>query len=239
MIELPHVRQRTDWDCGLACCLMILQKILGNKFDYTEYEEICATKKFGTSVWTIDIAGIFTEYRLDYVFYTLTLGVDPSYEGNSFYQGTFNVDEMRVNGLFTMAPYLGLNVEKRSVSLEEIISRLMKGYVAIVLVNSNALICNWCEVYAPNKLRMLADCLRPSAPSEYCGHYIVLCGFDADKRSIYYKNPSFNEVLCCAKFNMFESARHSYGTDDDIIFIKLEEPRLSIKETYLADVDKI
>lgn len=92
---------------------MVLKKIFGKKFDDAKYETICATRNFGTSVWTIDIASIFTEFKLDYVFYTLTLGVDPSYEGNSFYKRTFNVDEMRVNSLFTVAPYLGLKVEKR------------------------------------------------------------------------------------------------------------------------------
>ena len=131
------------------------------------------------------------------------------------------------------------NLFFRSISLEEIISRLMKGYVAIVLVNSNALICNWCEVYSLNKLRMLANCICPSTQSEYCGHYIVLCGFDADKRCVYYKNPSFNDGLCCTKFDMFESARHSYGTDDDIIFIKLQEPQLNVKETFINNSNKI
>ena len=61
----------------------------------------------------------------------------------------------------------------------------------------------------------------------------MLCGFDADKRHVYYKNPSFNDDLCCAKFDMFELARHSYGTDDDIIFIKLNEPEMSMKETFI------
>lgn len=112
-IELPHVRQKTDWDCGLACSLMVLQKLLGNNFDDAKYEQICAMKNFGTSVWTIDIASIFNEYEVDYVFYTSTLGVDPNYEANSFYKGSFNMDEMRVNRLFTMAPNLGLKVEKR------------------------------------------------------------------------------------------------------------------------------
>ena len=32
---------------------------------------------------------------------------------------------------------------------------------------------------------------------------------------------------------MFEVARHSYGTDDDIIFIKLNEPEMSMKETFI------
>ena len=112
-IELPHVRQKTEWDCGLACTLMVLQKLLGNKFDNAEYEEICAGKNFGTSVWTIDIASIFTDYKADYVFCTKTLGVDPSYGQNSFYERTFNFDETRVNRLFTLAPTLGLKVEKR------------------------------------------------------------------------------------------------------------------------------
>lgn len=116
----------------------------------------------------------------------------------------------------------------------------MKGYVAIVLVNSNALICNWCEVNSPNKLQMLANCIFcPATQSDYCGHYVVLCGFDADKRCVYYKNPSFDESLCCAKFDMFESARHSYGTDDDIIFIKLEEPQLNMKEILISNSSKL
>ena len=112
-IELPHVRQKTEWDCGLACSLMILQKIFGNKFENTEYEHICALKNFGTSVWTIDIASIFTEYKVDYAFYTKTTGVDPGYKINSFYERTFCLDESRVNRLFTLAPELGIKVEKR------------------------------------------------------------------------------------------------------------------------------
>lgn len=92
---------------------MVLQKLLGNKFDNSEHEEICSMKNFGTSVWTIDIASIFAEYKAEYVFCTKTLGVDPSYGQNSFYEGTFTLDETRVNRLFTLAPNLGLNVEKR------------------------------------------------------------------------------------------------------------------------------
>lgn len=100
------------------------------------------------------------------------------------------------------------------------------------------MICNWCEVFSPNKLRILTNCICLSSQSDYCGHYIVLCGFDADKRCVYYKNPSFNEDLCCAKFVMFETARHSYGTDEDIVFVKLEEPEL-MKETFINSNNKI
>lgn len=93
-------------------------------------------------------------------------------------------------------------------------------------------------MFSPNKLRLLTNCICPSSQSDYCGHYVVLCGFDADKRCVYYKNPSFNEDLCCAKFDMFETARHSYGTDEDIVFVKLEEREL-MKETFINGNDKI
>lgn len=78
-IELFYVKQKIDWDCGLVCLLMVLQKVLGNKFDNLEYEEICVKKNFGSSVWIIDIVSIFIEYRVDYIFCMKILGVDLSY----------------------------------------------------------------------------------------------------------------------------------------------------------------
>lgn len=112
-VDLPHVKQKTDWDCGLACSLMVLQKVLGNKFEEMTFEDICARKGFASSVWTVDIASILTEYNVEYVFFTKTLGADPRYQNNSFYHGTFDLDKMRVNRLFQLAPELGIKVEKR------------------------------------------------------------------------------------------------------------------------------
>ena len=114
-VDLPHVKQEADWDCGLACCSMVLQQLLGNKYEEGTFQDVCRKQGFGTSVWTVDIASILTAYNVNYMFFTKTLGADSSFRENSFYQETFEDDESRVNRLFEMAPELNIKVEKRWV----------------------------------------------------------------------------------------------------------------------------
>lgn len=114
-VDLPHVRQKFDWDCGLACLQMVLKKYFGDKFQLEEFEAVCEKKNFGKSVWTIDLATVLTEFGLDYILYTITLGVDESYETDKFYQQFYDADQYRVNNLFNQAEELGICVEKRLV----------------------------------------------------------------------------------------------------------------------------
>lgn len=53
----------------------------------------------------------------------------------------------------------------------------------------------------------------------YCGHYIVLCGFDDRKQLVFYRNPSSPFNFSYTSFVYFETARKSFGTDEDILFI--------------------
>ena len=43
-------------------------------------------------------------------------------------------------------------------------------------------------------------------------------------------NPSLREGVCCAKIDVFEKARHSYGTDDDILLIDMSKQAESLME---------
>ena len=113
--ELPHVRQKSDWDCGLACVQMVLKKALGDDFQLQDFEAICEKKGFGRSVWTIDLATILSEFGLRYTLYTVTLGVDEGYEHSKFYREYYDMDQYRVNNLFNKASELGICVEKRYV----------------------------------------------------------------------------------------------------------------------------
>lgn len=110
VIELPHVRQKSDWDCGIACIEMILKKYLGEDFDSEVLSSLGKTLGFGTSVWTIDLANILVHFKLDCVFYTITCGVDPGYKNQEYYQTCFDEDEARVNKLFENAQELGINI---------------------------------------------------------------------------------------------------------------------------------
>ena len=122
--------------------------------------------------------------------------------------------------------YLTAVLFSRSITIEEIITKIREGFVAIVLVNSSLLYCEWCEMFPPVTALLLTyctGCASGTSVSDFCGHFIVLCGFDQERKCVYYMNPSIREGVCCAKFHVFERARHSYGTDEDIIFIDLSQ----------------
>jgi hypothetical protein len=53
----------------------------------------------------------------------------------------------------------------------------------------------------------------------YLGHFIVLIGYDDDKRLIFYRNPASNRTFSLTSYLNFEAARKSYGTDQDIFFV--------------------
>ncbi|KAG6530477.1 hypothetical protein ZIOFF_012716 [Zingiber officinale] len=44
-VDVPHMRQRFDWDCGLACVLMVLRTVGLEQFDIRDLEKICDTTR--------------------------------------------------------------------------------------------------------------------------------------------------------------------------------------------------
>ena len=112
LTNIPHIKQQYDWDCGLACVRMVLKRALPMTAD-RNFEDLCKQLGFGTNVWTIDLANILTYLKVNYAFYTETLGVDMSYRSSSFYEESFEVDELRVKQLFSCAEELDIKVKKR------------------------------------------------------------------------------------------------------------------------------
>jgi hypothetical protein len=53
----------------------------------------------------------------------------------------------------------------------------------------------------------------------YCGHFIVVIGYDDMKKIIFYRNPSTSKCLSYTSEYNFELARKSFGTDEDILFV--------------------
>lgn len=211
IVDLPHVEQCYTWDCGLACLSMVLRY-----FDIPSqevYTKDLDAQQCGESVWTIDLAYIIARYTIPHRLCTVTLGANVDHASKSFYTG-FSKDEQRVNKLFQDAASHGVVVEKRSVAMEEVISHVSDGGLAIVLSDWRYLECIWC----PPEIRKCSLCCMIGS-SGYQGHFIVVCGFDKRKRYIFYKNPNTDENLCCCRYESFDKARKSDGTDEDILFI--------------------
>jgi len=212
--DLSHYQQKSDWDCGLSCVLMVLEDkdksaILHNMDAFIEGEG------FGKSTWTIDLCYILYRFKINFRYTTTTMGVDPGYVKEVFYDKVLSKDSDRVTSRFQRAPSLGMRVDEESVSLDTILSHLLTQGPIIVLTNANLLHCSDCR----SNFSPCSPCFSPSRKSQYQGHYIVLVGFDDSSREIKYRNPTLRDKICMMPYDILEEARTAYGTDEDVIFI--------------------
>ncbi|XP_033112183.1 protein GUCD1-like isoform X2 [Anneissia japonica] len=144
--DVPLILQEGNWDCGIASTKMVLQYLNSGDFEEDKFEYICKQLGLHNSIWTIDIASIFSKYEIKHLMCTQTLGVNPTYENESFYQRSFTSEEKRINTLFDQAASKGIYIEKRSVEVAEILKHIKAGHVIIILVDAFILKCQEVEL---------------------------------------------------------------------------------------------
>lgn len=212
--QLTHYQQKHNWDCGLSCVLMVLpfrdrNCILNNLSKFLQEEG------FGESTWTIDLSYILYRFKMDFLYTTITMGVDPGYVKENFYDKVLAKDSDRVNFRFSEAARLGIRIENRRVSSNEIVDHISYSGPVIVLTNANMLLCSRCS--PSGTLSCYPSCF--SKTSSYQGHYIVLVGCDKLGQQLLYRNPTVKDKVCQMSCSALEEARTSYGTDEDVIFV--------------------
>ncbi|XP_059141692.1 protein GUCD1-like [Physella acuta] len=213
VVSVPFVNQCYSWDCGLACVSMILRMF--NEPCDDVYTKDLDSLQCGESIWTIDLAYILMRHNVHSCLYTITLGVNGDHCKKSFYRSSFSVDEVRVKNMFDSAAQNGVLVEKKCLSLDDLIQHLQNNNPLIVLVDWTLMKCLWCE----SKLRKCWSCVTCNK-GPYQGHFIVVCGYDTHKALIFYKNPdSHFHDTCCIHMEEFDRARKSDGTDEDTLYI--------------------
>ena len=114
-MDIPHIHQKTEWDCGIACVKMVLRHNLGQDFNDGSFESVLSRLALDykeSCLWTIDLVNVLVNYNINCVYHTITCGVDPGYLNEPFYQKCFGADELRVNKLFENAEQLGLHIVK-------------------------------------------------------------------------------------------------------------------------------
>lgn len=199
-----HVPQEEDWDCGLACCTMVL-RFLGRE-DLPASLSALVSSKF---LWTIDVSLILRQCGVErQTYFTAYPGVNPTHSTLKYYTGDHSEDESRVARLFQEAPTLGLFIKESTPTLEHIVLALAaRRAMYIALVDANLLQCT--------KIG------REPQPVQYQGHYILLVAFDASKGMLVYMNPQKGSCAagCTMTTQVFEVARRAQGTDCDLIEI--------------------
>ncbi|KAH0907844.1 hypothetical protein HID58_039671 [Brassica napus] len=210
-MEVPHVHQLASWDCGLACVLMVLRASGITSCTIEDLAEICSTN----SIWTVDLAYLLQRFCVEFSYCTITFGANPNYSIEEFYKEQLPEDLLRVDLLFRKAHESGIVIQCRSVSIDEISCLLLSGnYIAIALVDQDKLSKSWLEEVIVAGLH--------SSNSSYTGHYIVICGYDAVKNEFEIRDPASSKMHERVSSKCLENARKSFGTDEDLLLISLE-----------------
>ncbi|XWS65915.1 hypothetical protein CRYUN_Cryun05aG0154600 [Craigia yunnanensis] len=217
-VQVPHINQLFSWDCGLACVLMVLTTVGVNDCSIQNLAELCCT----TSIWTVDLAHLLQKFSVRFSFYTVTFGANPNYSGETYYKEQLPNDLGRVDKLFQKAVEAGINIRCRSISGEEISRWILSGkYIVIALVDQHKLSRSW-----------VGDVIISGFHGNdvgYTGHYVVICGYDAEADEFEIRDPASSRKHDRISSKSLEEARMSFGTDEDLLLISLEESR---KQNY-------
>ncbi|KAL1825148.1 hypothetical protein ACET3Z_011926 [Daucus carota] len=209
-VDVPHINQLRTWDCGLNCVLMILKTLGFNNCTIEELDTLCSL----TSIWTIDLAFLLQKFAVSFSYFTVTLGVNPEYSTEIYYKEQLPDDLVRVDSLFQKAKDAGINIERRSISREQLSLLVLSGrYIAIALVNQFLL--------SQSTLKNICFSGWNSGNLSYTGHYVVICGYDAAKDEFEIRDPASSRKHEKITSKCLEEARKSFGTDEDLLLISL------------------
>ncbi|KAG8651405.1 guanylyl cyclase 1 isoform X4 [Manihot esculenta] len=191
---------------------MALNTIGINNCSIQALAELCCT----TSIWTVDLAYLLQKFSVQFSYFTVTIGANPNYSAETFYKEQLPTDLVRVDMLFQKAREEGINIQCRSINEKEISLLILSGkYIAIALVDQYKLSRSWMEDIILSGLN--------GSNSNYTGHYVVICGYDAGTDEFEIRDPASSRKSQRISSKCLEEARKSFGTDEDLLLISLEK----------------
>lgn len=182
--SLVHCSQRFDWDCGVACVMMMLSRRQRQQF-LLNFKQICDEEGFGQrwnshktrevsslgclislyillivnspfcSTWTIDLCYLLWRFKIRHAYTTITVGVNPDFRSHDYYGPILWRDHVRVSTKFDSAACKGLTIQKKTVDNQAILEHLAKYGPVIVLTNGYLLHCDLCHFAHPKCLDKL------------------------------------------------------------------------------------
>lgn len=211
LLQIPHRRQQSDWDCGMTCVQMLIDFY---RIQSTSNDEILRSYQCNQSTWTIDLLHLLHQVGIPSTLQTMTIGCANEFNNLSYYRSLIDQDRQRVNKLFEIYKE---NVKLGSVTSEELKEHLIKHQQpCLVLIDANQITCSTCR---RSLLLRIAESIQHSFLS-YQGHYVILAGFETKdgKEFVRYIDPGRNDHICQTNRENFDRARKAFGTDEDLIF---------------------
>lgn len=167
---MVHFQQRSDWDCGISCIMMLLNRRQRQEF-LSNFNKICDEEDFDKrylntilfliqtffhiiiiiyvvfehSTWTIDLCYLLHRFNIRHIYTTITVGVNPDFRNHDYYGPILWKDHIRVSKKFDKASCKGMNIQKRTVDNRVILEHLAKNGPIIALTNGYLLHCDLCQ----------------------------------------------------------------------------------------------
>lgn len=196
-LNIPFYKQTTKLNCGPTALRMILS-YFGEDTDIKLLEEKTGIKK-GKGIFTIQIASAAAILGYKTNFYSKHILFNEEYLKLDYYKKYSDMNLDLSKKLVEEAKKAGVNVQEKTLSLEEILEFVSKNSVPIVLLDWNI--------------------VMDKREKGYQGHFVPVVGYD--KKDVYVHNHGFNnpqEFMPISR-EVFNKARKAKGTDEDIVII--------------------
>ncbi|XP_067942470.1 protein GUCD1-like [Watersipora subatra] len=216
--SIVHVKQKSSWDCGIACLQMVLQ-LLGK--DVSCLDQLVKEMDADQSIWTVDLAYLLSKFSVPSTLYSTHLGVQEDYTSIPFYKRRFNQDKVRVERLMGECKSHGYECIQRKLTIDELSDKLVGGKCVIIsLVDWNLMHCTDCSQSPSQMCAKMCSHLGRCVLGTYQGHFILLTDISTENDRVTFHNPGISKGPCFCSLKMFDTARTAVGTDEDLLVIE-------------------
>jgi len=196
-LEVPFFKQTSLLNCGPSALRMVLA-YFGEDPGIEVLEERTGIKE-GKGILTIQIATAAASlgHRTD--FYSKNILFNEENLKLDFYKKYSDMVLQQSKKWVEDARAAGVNIQERTLSLEELLSFVTKDSVPIVLIDWNI--------------------IKNKKEKGYRGHFVPIVGFD--EQNVYVHNHGLNdtqEFMPVAR-SIFDEARKAKGTDEDVMAV--------------------
>ena len=194
-LDIPFYKQTSLLNCGPNALRMVVSYFNEDKgIDFLEKETGIKKDK---GIFTIQIATGAASLGYNVEFYSKQILFDEEYLKMDFYKKYADINTDESVRLIQEAKEKGVKVFERKLELNEILSKLNKDCVPIILLDWNII----------------------TGKNGYQGHAVPIVGYDEENIFVHNAGLNRNEAFFPIKKELFDLARKSSGTDEDIVFI--------------------
>lgn len=196
-LEVPFFKQTTDLDCGPTALRMVIS-YFGKDPGIQIIKEKAGIKE-GKGVFTIQLAtaAVFLGFKAD--FFSKHVLFNEEYNKMDFYKKYAEMDLDQSKKVVKDAEDIGVKIQERTLSINEVLRLLTKESVPIILLDWN--------IVTGNKEK------------GYQGHFVPIIGYDSEKIYVHNGGSHNPEISVGINKKLFDEARKAKGTDEDLVVI--------------------